>query len=121
MHQIGLILALMIALLHLWILVMEMFRWEHPRTRKVFGTTPEVAALTKKMAANQGLYNGFLAAGILWGYLRPDDGIILFFLGCIAVAGIYGGITVKPRIAMVQTLPAVIVMALIWFGAPGAV
>ncbi|AUH65608.1 DUF1304 domain-containing protein [Paracoccus zhejiangensis] len=116
MHQIGLFLALMIALLHLWILVMEMFRWEHPRTRKVFGTTPEVAALTKKMAANQGLYNGFLAAGILWGYLRPDDGIILFFLGCIAVAGIYGGITVKPRIAMVQTLPAVIVMAMIWLG-----
>lgn len=116
MHQTGQILALLIALLHLWILVLEMFRWEHPRTRRIFGTTPEIAALTRKMAANQGLYNGFLAAGVLWGVIRPDDGLILFFLGCIAVAGIYGGITVKPRIAMVQTLPAVILMALLWLG-----
>ncbi|TRW96039.1 DUF1304 domain-containing protein [Paracoccus sp. M683] len=113
MHQIGIGLALLIAVLHLWILVMEMFRWEHPRTRAVFGTTREMAALTRVMAANQGLYNGFLAAGILWGIWRPNNGVVLFFLACVAAAGIYGAISVKPRIALVQTLPAVIAMALI--------
>lgn len=116
MHSLGIAIALVIAALHVWILVMEMFRWEHPRTRAAFGISPEVATLTKVMAANQGLYNGFLAAGVLWGILRPDDGVVIFFLCCVAVAGLYGAATVRPRIALIQTVPAVIAMLLIWLG-----
>lgn len=112
----GIVVAVLIALLHLWILVLEMFRWEHPRTRAIFGTSAELAATTRVMAANQGLYNGFLAAGLIWGVLRGDNGVVLFFLGCVAVAGLYGAATVSRRIAMVQTLPAVIAGLLILLG-----
>ncbi|KQR27908.1 DUF1304 domain-containing protein [Deinococcus sp. Leaf326] len=97
-----------IALLHVYILVLEMFLWTTPRAMKAFGTTPEFAQATRSLAANQGLYNGFLAAGLLWGLLTGSAATELFFLGCVAVAGIYGALTSNRRILFIQTVPAVI-------------
>ncbi|WP_236894087.1 DUF1304 domain-containing protein [Devosia sp. SL43] len=106
-----------IALLHVYILVLEMFLWTTPRGRKAFGLTPEFAQQTKALAANQGLYNGFLAAGLIWGLLHPDfwTGIQvqLFFLICIAVAGVYGALTAKLSILFIQTFPAILAMGLL--------
>lgn len=114
--MIGLILAALIAALHLWILVLEMFRWEHPRTRAIFGTDPDFARRTKVLAANQGLYNGFLAAGLIWGIWRGDHAVVLFFLICVAVAGIFGGLTASRRILLVQAAPAVLAALLVLAG-----
>ena len=102
------LLVLLVAVEHFYILVLEMFRWEHPRTRAIFGMDKDLAAKTKIMAANQGLYNGFLAAGLLWGLWLGAEGqdVTLFFLTCVVVAGIYGGLTVTKRIIFVQALPA---------------
>ena len=105
--------ALMIALLHLWILVLEMFLWDRSRTREIFGTTPEFARASKAMAANQGLYNGFLAAGLLIGVMLGDRMFLSFFLTCVAVAGIFGAATVSIRIFFVQALPALIALLLL--------
>lgn len=106
-----------IALLHLYILWFEMFAWE-TRGRKVFKSFPkELFGQTKAMAANQGLYNGFLAAGLIWSLLISDQtwmlNVALFFLGCIAIAGIYGAVSVSKRIFYVQTIPSVIAIVLI--------
>ena len=108
--MIGNILTSLVALLHVYILVLEMFLWETDRARKAFGTTPEFARQTKVLAANQGLYNGFLAAGLLWGVALGEAGdpIKLFFLACVAVAGLYGGATSSRRIILIQTVPAAI-------------
>jgi putative membrane protein len=112
------ILIVLVAALHLYILVLEMFLWRTPVGRRAFGTTPELAESSAVLAANQGLYNGFLAAGLLWGLIaygvingRP---ILTFFLACIAVAGIYGAATVNRRIFFVQTVPAAIAAGLLW-------
>ena len=106
-----------IALLHVYILVLEMFLWTTPRGQKAFGLTPEFAQVTKALAANQGLYNGFLAAGLVWGLLHPDFWtgiqIQLFFLICVAVAGVYGALTAKLSILFIQTFPAIIAMGLL--------
>jgi putative membrane protein len=106
-----------IALLHVYILILEMFLWTTPRGHKAFGLTPEFAQQTKALAANQGLYNGFLAAGLIWGLLHPDFmvgvQIQVFFLICIAVAGVYGAMTAKLSILFVQTLPAILAMGLL--------
>ena len=103
-------LVLLIALLHLWILVLEMFLWETPRARKAFGTTQDFASQTRVLAANQGLYNGFLAAGLIWalvaGVHQAGWAPALFFLSAVAVAGLYGGMTANRRILFVQTVPA---------------
>ena len=106
------ILAGLLGLLHVYILVMEMLLWETPRVRKVFCTSPEFAASTKSMAANQGLYNGFLAAGLFWGLWQGETGrdVVAFFLICIVVAGVYGAITVSKRIFFVQALPAIVAL-----------
>jgi len=98
----------LVALLHVYILVLEMFLWTTPRGRKAFGLTKEFAEATKTLAANQGLYNGFLAAGLVWGlWLGPAGyGVELFFLGCISVAGFYGGFTVNRKIMLIQAFPA---------------
>jgi putative membrane protein len=108
------ILVLLVAVEHVYILALEMFLWMQPRTMKTFGVTPEHAAIMKTMAANQGLYNGFLAAGLGYSLLasNPDVAFMLkiFFLLCVIVAGIYGGVTVKPRIAIVQAVPATIAL-----------
>ena len=105
----------LVAAIHVYILVLEMFLWDTPRGRLVFGTTPEFAAASKALAANQGLYNGFLAAGLAWAlWLGPaGDAVRLFFLDCVALAGIYGAATVSRRIPFVQTLPAVLAIVLV--------
>lgn len=105
----------LIALEHLYILVLEMFLWNTPRGRKAFGLTPEFAEATRVLAANQGLYNGFLAAGLLWGLLRgpAGDAVTLFFLVCVLVAGLYGGMTASRRILWVQAAPAALGL-LLW-------
>jgi putative membrane protein len=109
------ILAGLVALEHLYILTMEMFLWTTPRTRKSFGTTAEFAQASRTLAANQGLYNGFLAAGLIWGLFHPNLDtayqILGFFLGCIIVAALYGGLTVKRSILWIQGLPALIALA----------
>ncbi|OZY83881.1 hypothetical protein CBP51_18905 [Cellvibrio mixtus] len=104
-----------IALLHLYILVLEMFLWEKPAGLRAFRNTPEKAAATRVLAANQGLYNGFLAAGLLWGLWLGDAGlhIKIFFLLCIAIAGIYGALTAARKIIVIQTVPAVIALGLL--------
>ena len=104
-----------VAALHAWFVVLEMFLWERPAGMRVFRLTPERARDTKVLAANQGLYNGFLVAGLLWGlWLAPDDhGVRAFFLGCVVVAGLYGGATVGRRVLVVQALPALLGLALL--------
>lgn len=108
--MIGSILTTLVALLHVYILVLEMFLWETDRARRAFGTSVEFARQTKVLAANQGLYNGFLAAGLFWGVLlgEPGDSTKLFFLGCVAIAGVYGALTASRRIIFVQTVPALV-------------
>lgn len=111
-------LAVLIAALHVYILIMEMFLWETPRVRKSFGTTEEFAAATRVLAANQGLYNGFLAAGLLWGVWQGAAGrpIVAFFLVCVLVAGLYGAATASRRILFVQAVPAGLALAALALG-----
>ena len=101
-----------VALLHLYFLVLEMFLWDKPRGMRTFRTTPEFAAASKSLAANQGLYNGFLAAGLIWGLFDGDE-VKIFFLACVIVAGAFGAATVSRRILWVQALPAAIALALV--------
>jgi putative membrane protein len=104
----------LIALLHLWFLVLEMFLWTKPAGRRAFGLTAEFAEQSKALAANQGLYNGFLAAGLVWGLSLGSGGfsVKLFFLGCVLAAGIFGGLTASRKILWIQALPAAIGLAL---------
>ena len=106
---------ILVALLHLYFLVLEMFFWDKPLGLKVFKQTPESAAASKVLAANQGLYNGFLAAGLLWGAYLGASGahIVTFFLVCVVIAGIYGGLTANRKILFVQALPAMLALMLI--------
>ena len=112
MSVIPLIAVALVALLHIYIMILEMFLWTGPRGQRAFGLTPEFAAQTKTLAANQGLYNGFLAAGLIWSLLHPQPEfawqIALFFLACVAVAGIYGAATASRKILFIQTIPAVV-------------
>jgi putative membrane protein len=112
------ILIFIIALLHIYILILEMFLWEKPIGLRAFRNTPEKAALTRVLAANQGLYNGFLAAGLLWGLWLGTEavGIKLFFLICIAVAGIFGALTAAKKILYIQTLPALFAILCLLLG-----
>jgi len=105
------LLVLLVALEHLWFLVLEMFLWTTPLGRKTFHLTPDFAIDTAAMARNQGLYNGFLAAGLIWGVLAPDPVAFqaqVFFLSCVIVAGLFGAATVMQRIFFVQALPALL-------------
>jgi putative membrane protein len=108
------ILTAIVALEHLWFLVLEMFLWTRPIGMKTFGTTPEFAQASAVLAANQGLYNGFLAAGLIWALSRKSDGfaVQVFFLSCVVVAGVYGGLTAKPTILYVQAAPALLALLL---------
>jgi len=105
----------LIALLHVYFLVLEMFLWDKPRGLRTFGLTPEFAAASKSLAANQGLYNGFLAAGLVWGLVLGANGnsIKIFFLACVIVAGIFGAITANRKILWVQALPGAVALALV--------
>jgi putative membrane protein len=98
-------------------LVLEMFLWTSPTGMRVFGTTPEFAANSAVLAANQGLYNGFLAAGLIWSLLRKDnaDSIKIFFLACVVIAGVFGGLTAKASILFVQGMPALAALLLVIF------
>jgi putative membrane protein len=113
------VLVALVALIHVYFLVLEMVMWDKPFGRRVFGTTPEFAAASKALAANQGLYNGFLAAGLLWGLMLGAAGrpVQLFFLGCVIVAGVFGALTVSRKILWVQALPAAIAVAAVLWGA----
>jgi len=107
----------LVAAIHVYILVLEMFLWTRPYGRRVFGSTAEFAQASKTLAANQGLYNGFLAAGLIWGLMLGPAGraVQLFFLGCVIVAGLYGALTVGRKILFVQALPAAIAMATVLY------
>ncbi|MEA2796782.1 MAG: putative rane protein [Bradyrhizobium sp.] len=111
-------LVALVAVLHLYFLVLEMFLWTKPLGLKTFRNSPEKAADSAVLAANQGLYNGFLAAGLIWGLLHSAPGfafqIKVFFLLCVIVAGIYGAATVSRRILLVQAAPAAIALILLW-------
>jgi len=111
------VLVVLVALLHLWFLVLEMFLWTKPLGLKTFRNTLDHAKASATLAANQGLYNGFLSAGLIWGLISPDPVLGLavkkFFLGCVIVAGIYGAATVSSRIFFIQALPALLALGLL--------
>ena len=106
-----------VALLHLYFMVLEMFLWTGPLGRRAFGLTAEFAEASKRLAANQGLYNGFLAAGLLWGVWLGDAGfaVKLFFLICVLIAGVFGALTVSRKILWFQAVPAAIAIVLLHF------
>ena len=113
MKKVANVLVALVAIEHIYILVLEMFLWTKPAGLRAFGLTPELAEQTAVLAANQGLYNGFLAAGLFWGLLRKNDGfpVIVFFLICVIVAGVFGALTAKPSILFVQAVPAMLALA----------
>ena len=108
--------TLLVALLHLYFLVLEMFLWTRPLGLKTFRNTRDRAEATRVLAANQGLYNGFLAAGLLYGIATGSREFVLFFLVCVVIAGVYGATTVSRRIFFVQALPAMVAIAAWQFG-----
>lgn len=101
-----------VAVEHIGILILEMFFWDHPVGRSIFGMSTEVSAASATLAANQGLYNGFLAAGLIWGTLKSRREIQIFFLACVVIAGIFGGLTAKTTIMFTQALPAFIALVM---------
>lgn len=111
-------LVAVVAALHVYFLVLEMFLWTKPRGLRTFGNTLEKAQALAVLAANQGLYNGFLAAGLIWGLLHPNPAIAfqikVFFLLCVIVAGLYGAATVSQKILIVQALPAALALLAVW-------
>ena len=107
------ILVGLIAAEHVWFLILEMFLWTHPIALRAFGQSAEAAQSSRLLAANQGLYNGFLAAGLAWGLVADDASFKLFFVGCVLVAGLYGGLTVKRSILVVQAAPALLTLLLL--------
>jgi putative membrane protein len=104
-----------VAALHAWFLVLEMFLWTTPLGRKTFGTDESFANQSAALAKNQGLYNGFLVAGLVWGVVTAARPTLTFFLACVVVAGVYGAATVSKKILFVQAVPAAIVLALLYF------
>ena len=110
MDVVAYVLVGLVAALHLYFLVLEMFLWTTPTGRRVFGTDAAFAEQSKALAANQGLYNGFLVAGLVWGLVSQETDIQVFFLACVIVAGLYGAATVNQRILVVQALPAVLAL-----------
>jgi len=115
MHTVANVLVAFVALLHLLFLVLEMFLWTKPFGRRTFGLTKELAEASKGLAMNQGLYNGFLVAGLIWGvWLGPDGfAIKVFFLGCVLAAGVFGGLTAARKILWFQALPAAVALLLV--------
>ncbi|MDC7802151.1 DUF1304 domain-containing protein [Stenotrophomonas geniculata] len=112
MSLIALLLTVLVAVLHLYFLVLEMFLWTRPLGLKTFRNTLEKAETTRVLAANQGLYNGFLAAGIVLGLVMAQPVLVTFSLGCVVVAGAYGAWSVSPRIFMIQAVPAILALVL---------
>ncbi|OJY13513.1 MAG: hypothetical protein BGP05_16305 [Rhizobiales bacterium 62-47] len=118
MNTIANILVALVAVLHIYFLILEMFLWTKPRGLKTFGNSLEKARESAVLAANQGLYNGFLAIGLIWGLVHPNPAfafqIKVFFLLCVIAAGVYGAASVSMRILYVQALPAVLALLLLW-------
>ena len=114
MSVIAAVLVVLVAVLHAWFLVLEMFLWTRPTGLKTFRNTPEKAETTRVLAANQGLYNGVLAAGLLWGLVTAQWNVVVFFLLCVVVAALYGAWSVSRRIFYVQGVPAIAALAAIW-------
>lgn len=110
MDTLSIVLVGLVAALHGYFLILEIFLWTTPTGRRVFGLDPEFAAQSKALAANQGLYNGFLAAGLVWGIVADETSVTVFFLGCVIVAGAFGAVTVNRRILVVQALPALLAL-----------
>ncbi|RIK31734.1 MAG: DUF1304 domain-containing protein [Anaerolineae bacterium] len=108
------ILIMLVAILHLGFLALEMFFWDHPFGRKRFKMTPEYSKASASLAANQGLYNGFIAAGLVWGLIAKDASIQIFFLVCVVIAGIYGGLTTRRTILYIQALPGLLALAAVF-------
>ena len=115
MSVIAAVLVVLVAVLHAWFLVLEMFLWTRPAGLKTFRNTPEKAEITRVLAANQGLYNGFLAAGLVWAAVSARQDLALFFLGCVVVAALYGAYSVNRRIFFVQGVPALAALAALWW------
>ena len=115
MSVIAAVLVVLVAVLHVWFLVLEMFLWTRPAGLKTFRNTPEKAETTRVLAANQGLYNGFLAAGLFWGLWLGDAGqsVKVFFLLCVLAAGLYGAATASRKILFIQAVPAAIGLGLL--------
>lgn len=113
------VLVALVALLHLYFLVLEMFLWDTPSGRKIFGNTREFAAASRTLAANQGLYNGFLAAGLIWsgwlGFSAEGRPVALFFLGCVVIAGVFGAATASRKILWVQAVPGLLAAAAVFW------
>jgi putative membrane protein len=107
-----------VALLHSWFLILEMFLWQTPLAMNAFGISKPFAAETAFMAANQGLYNGFLVAGLAWGLISKKRDVVIFFLLCVIVAGIFGALTVKPTIFFIQSVPAILALVFTVFAKP---
>ena len=118
MNAIASILVALVAALHVYFLTLEMFFWTKPLGLRVFGNSPQKAADSAVLAANQGLYNGFLAAGLIWGLLQPNGAfafqIKVFFLVCVIAAGLYGAASVSRKILFVQAAPAVLALIFVW-------
>lgn len=114
MRMVAQVLVGVIAALHVWILVLEMFLWTKPFGLKTFGQTQAEADASATLAANQGLYNGFLAAGLIWGLLAPGRTVETFFLACVLFAGVFGGLTAKRSILFIQALPAGLALVVLW-------
>ena len=121
MRMIALLLTAFVALSHAGFLVLEMFFWNHPIGQQVFNMTPEVSASSAILAANQGLYNGFLAAGLVWGMVTDRRDIKVFFLACVIVAGVYGGLTAKTTIPYIQALPGFLALLAVLAARPARV
>ena len=114
MDVIAAVLVVLVAALHAYFLVLEMFLWTRPLGLKTFRNTPEKAETTRVLAANQGLYNGFLAAGLLWGLVTAQWNVVMFFLLCVIVAALYGAWSVNKRIFFVQGVPAIAALVAVW-------
>ncbi len=110
MHTLATALLLLVAIEHVWILILEMFLWTQPLGLKTFRQSLQSAQATRVLAANQGLYNGFLAAGLFWSVATGDRPVQLFFVSCVLIAGIYGGLTAKRSILYIQALPALLAL-----------
>jgi len=114
MNLIANIFVVLVAVLHIGFLVLEMFYWDHPVGRQRFGMTPEYSKASASLAANQGLYNGFLAAGLLWGLYTGEAPVKIFFLVCVVIAGIYGSLTARRSILYIQALPGLLALILVF-------
>jgi putative membrane protein len=121
MRMISLLLIALVALIHVGFLVLEMFYWNDPIGREIFKMTPEVSASSAILAANQGLYNGFLAAGLVWGLVTGRRDVKVFFLACVIVAGVYGGLTAKTTILFTQAAPGLLALLAVLAARPARV